>query len=110
MPHDHDQLELPEPTENEGKLSPTEPLHLRVTFNLAAGGIDFDWARGDGSEAQIVARGRLLPSEIGFGGYVLDWRLDVDGKPRNRLCGAWPASIRALLDRIRKTLPLAEEV
>ena len=108
MPHDDAQLELPEPTGND--LSPAEPLHLRVTFNLAAGRIDFDWARGDGSETQIVACGRLLPSQIAFAGYVLDWRLELDGKPRNRLCSAWPASVRALLNRIRKTFPLADEL
>lgn len=110
MPNTDGQLDLPAPAANDGNLIPAVPLHLRVTFNLVAGRIDFDWMRGDGSEAQIVARGRLLPSKTAFAGYVLDWRLELDGKPRNRLCSAWPASVRALLNRIRKIFPLADEL
>ena len=84
------QLDLIDPTASGGELIPAEPLHLLVTFDLRAGEIDFVWTREGG--AQVVARGRLLPSENAFASYVLDWRLEFDGKARNAVCAAWPAS------------------
>src|SRR5436190_3150698 len=110
MPHDDDQLELPDATGNEGNLAPAEPLHLRVTFNLAAGSILFEWTRGIGDEPPVVAQGRLWPGEFSLPWMVLDWQMDFDGKSRNGFCSAHASSIRALLTRIRKTLPLADEL
>jgi superfamily II DNA or RNA helicase len=109
MPNADGQLDLPAPAANDGSLFPAVPLHLRVTFNLAAGQIDFEWAGTGGSKTPIVARGRLVPSELTFSGLTLDWFLDFDDKPRNDFCSAWPASIRALLNRIRRIFPLADE-
>ena len=110
MPHEHDQLELPEPTGNERNLLPAERLHLRVTFNLAAGSILFEWMRGGGDNPPIVAQGRLSPGELNLPWMALDWQMDFDGELRNSFCGPHTSSIRALLTRIRKTLPLADEL
>src|SRR5688572_2083017 len=107
MPPDDGQLELMRPDANEGESISVEPLHLCVTFNLAAGGIIFEWTRDDGGspQPQPVARGQLLPGDFGFARMVLAWRLEFDGKHRNDFCSAHTSSVRALLNRIRKLFP-----
>jgi len=109
MPNADGQFDLPAPAANDGDLIPAEPLHLRVTFDLTAGGIGFEWLT-DGDQ-QVAARGRLIPSSTGFFQFwALDWVMENQTVPGRNGCSPHSASIRALLNRIRKLLPLADEV
>ena len=87
-----------------------EPVSLTVTFDLPAGAFRFEWSRG--SSAAPVARGLLAPSELReFLFRVLAWRFEP-GEPGGEAwaghCSAWPASVHALLKRIRNRFPLAD--
>ncbi len=107
MPKADAQLNLPNTFPNDGNLIPAQRLHLRVTFNLVAGEIGFEWT---GDEGRVVARGRLFASEPGLPWAALDWQLNLEDKPRNSFCSAHASSVRALLNRIRKIFPLADEL
>ena len=108
MPKAPGQFDLPDPTANDGELIPVEPLHLQITLDLAVGEMRFVWAREGGT--QVVARGRLLPSENPyFFRSALDWQLEFDGKPEQDFCSAHAPSVRALLSRIRKRFSLTDQ-
>jgi superfamily II DNA or RNA helicase len=88
--------------------STTESLDLIVTLDVAAGCFLFEWLR-PGSAAG-VAHGRLTPTpNPAFGLFDLDWELEINGRNETDHCNQWPASTRAFLKRLRKTLPVAEE-
>src|SRR2546425_449269 len=89
-------------------FSTSSALELIVTLDVPAGGFEFEWLHP--ASAEVVARGRLTPSpHPAFGLFDLDWELEADGKTETDHCNQWPASIRALLKRLRKTLPVAED-
>lgn len=84
------------------------PLRLRVTFDLAAGCLTFDWLQPEGGE--IKTQGRLFPSELEeFQFFALDWFVTIGPKARNDFCSAHASSVRALLNRIRKLCPLVDQ-
>jgi len=60
MPNAEVPLDLNDLTANDGNLRPAEQLHLRVTFDLVAGVIRFDWL-ADGGRT-VAATGCLSPS------------------------------------------------
>ncbi len=100
-------LALPALAANAGNLISAEALHLRITFDLTAGGIGFEWLT-DGDQ-EVAARGRLIASSTPFFQFwALDWVMEDQTLPRRDGCSPHSASIRALLNRIRKILPLAE--
>ena len=107
MAHDQRQLELTgRSVAGAGELA-DRPLRLRVTFDIAAGCICFDWLRPESGETK--AQGRLLPTAMTeFPFYALDWLLDGGRQGRNDFCSAHASSVRALLNRIRKLFPLVE--
>ncbi|HEY5913956.1 MAG TPA: SNF2-related protein [Verrucomicrobiae bacterium] len=83
----------------------SEQIILTVTLDLAAGLFRFEWSRERG---ESVARGRMFPSErSGFGGAVLDFEFELGGTIERDFCNEWAPSSRALLNRIRRRLPLA---
>ena len=90
--------------DNGGQSSPEPPLELTVTFDVSAGGIRFKWLRaGTGNDETVVAGGRLAPSElIQVGGEALEWIEEGEDGRRRDGCNTWPASVRALVNRIRK--------
>jgi hypothetical protein len=81
-----------------------EGLRLAITLDVAAGAFRFEWTNAGGD---LVAGGRLLPSEHFF--FVLRWVPDAAGNRRPDGCIAAAASVRALLERIRKPFPVPPE-
>ena len=82
------------------------PLALTVTFHAALGAICFEWRRLNESR-EIVAHGRLLPSEaMSSGGSDLIFIFDHPPNLGTDGCRAIPASTRALLNRLRKRFPI----
>ncbi len=93
--------ESPGPSPSAGR-----PLTLRVTLDVRAGAILFDWSFP--ATAKIAAQGRLVAARsnefISF--RTLEWQLEIDGRLEADHCGAQPASTAALLKRIRNRIPL----
>ena len=85
---------------------------LGVTLDVPAGGFRFEWTRF--GETKRVAVGLLdpLPADVAFYD-VLRWEFASDevvaGEFWRDSCNAWPASVRALLKRIRQRRPLADQ-
>lgn len=84
------------------------PLEIAVTFDVSVGEVRFEWAPNPKDPS--VARGQLTPAADNFflRHRTLDWQFDYQGDPRNDSCGMAPASVYALLRRIRQLLPLSE--
>ena len=82
---------------------------LCVTFDLAAGGLQFEWRR-EGTDT-VVAGGWLRPAAVTvlFRLRVLDWVMENATAPGRDGCGVHPTSVRALLNRIRKLRPLGDD-
>jgi hypothetical protein len=80
-----------------------------VTLEVAAGAITFSWAPVENPSA-AVATGRLTPNQSTLSRFqALDWRLqDANGAEEDG-CGASGSAVRALLNRIRKRMPLADD-
>ena len=94
---------------SDGSLISAVPMRLRVTFDLVAGAICFDWL-ADG-ERTVAASGRLMTSPVvGFRWWALDWVMEGNKPVGRNGCSAHASSVRALLKRIQKILPLAAEV
>src|SRR6266436_3834066 len=75
-----------------------ETFALTITVDVPAGALRFEWARTGWPE--VVARGRLVPSDLSFFRYfVLDWTLEHRGETHRDGCSIWPASIRAFMNR-----------
>jgi superfamily II DNA or RNA helicase len=88
----------------------SQPLQpeLMVTLDLGQGCFYFEWlARQD---PEVVARGRLSPTELGLRGFFdLDWRLEAGGKIEQHRYSNWASSIRSLLSRVRKRFEVPDE-
>src|SRR6266478_3073887 len=83
-------------------------LQLLVSLNVQAGAFEFEWLHA--SSAETAACGRLAPIEASIPGmFDLEWELQVGEKTDRDSCNQWPASVRALLNRLRKALPTTEE-
>lgn len=82
---------------------------LCVTFDLAAGGLQFEWRR-EGTDT-VVTGGWLRPAAVTvlFRLRVLDWVRENATAPGRDGCGVHPTSVRALLNRIRKLRPLRDD-
>ncbi len=84
-------------------------VNLRVIFDVPAGAFHFEWARADDPKT-IVARGLLGPVESNFCRiHALGWKFEDSFGARVDFCGTQPTSVRALLKRIRRSLPLADD-
>lgn len=101
---------LPDLSEDHRRSRPgvsPEQTHLCITFDLAAGQICWEWFREGGS--QLVARGWLVRLDPNLEWCsVLGWVIEgcaTPGKKHIDHCSHWPASVRALLNRIRKRFP-----
>lgn len=93
---------------DEALLLATDVLVLTVTLDVPAGAFRFEWSRADDSSV-VVARGRLVSTELVlFRFHVLEWDFEGAGGIQKDGCNSWPASSRALLNRIRKIFPLAD--
>ena len=99
-------FEITAPAANGADLFPALPSRLRVTFDLAAGGMTFEWVQGDGS---VAARGRLVSDASGFGWVVLRWQMESENLGCPDSCNAHSSSVRALLRRIQNLRPLCDE-
>ena len=89
-------------------LAATDVFGLTVTLDVPAGAFRFEWARADDLSV-VAARGRLVPTELVlFRFHMLEWVFESAGPTRKDGCNSWPASTRALLNRIRKIFPLAD--
>ena len=95
-------------TTSDGGLISAAPMRLRVTFDLVAGAIRFDWlAAGD---QNVVASGCLRPAAMqAFQWWALDWVMEGQKTSGRNGCSAHASSVRALLKRIQKIFPLADE-
>lgn len=83
-------------------------LTLSVTLDVPGGCLLFEWRRPDTGER--VAQGRLAPSATPtFGFDDLEWKLEAAGNLEDDFCSHHSPSVRALLNRIRKRLPVPEE-
>jgi len=92
----------------ESLLTATDVLGLTVTLDVAAGAFRFEWTRADDLSV-VVARGCLVSTKLAlFRFRVLEWVFESAGVTQKDGCNSWPASTRALLNRIRKILPLAD--
>jgi SNF2 family DNA or RNA helicase len=84
-----------------------KPVQLRITFDSVAGCVAFEWLQPPTQE--VKARGDLWPAELSeFQFSVLEWRFAGGHNGPDDSCSAHVASVRALLNRIRKLFPLAE--
>ena len=92
----------------ESLLTATDVLGLTVTLDVTAGAFRFEWTRADDLSV-VVARGCLVSTKLAlFRFRVLEWVFESAGVTQKDGCNSWPASTRALLNRIRKILPLAD--
>jgi hypothetical protein len=86
-----------------------EPLRLHVVLDLQEGAIFFEWTRGD--DRSLVARGRLDATAFHeFRMFELDWLMELNGEKSKEHLSRWSASIRAFVVRLRKRLPVADDV
>jgi len=105
MPNAEVPLDLNDLKANDGNLLPAEQLHLRVTFDLVAGVIRFDWL-ADGGRT-VAATGCLSPSTSPvFQWWALEWVMENQKRSGRNSCSAHASSVRALLKRIQKLFPL----
>lgn len=96
-----------ESTDQEQLLLSSERLDLIVTIDIGAGAFRFEWTRAN---AELVARGTLSAAPRGaFSFRSLDLVIERQGGRHRDHCQAWPASTRAMLNRIRKRLPVADD-
>ena len=78
------------------------------SLNVQVGIFEFEWLRA--TSAETAARGRLKAMEIPIPGiFDLEWELEAGGKIERDSCNQWAASVRALLNRLRKTFPTSED-
>ncbi len=89
---------------------PAGLLRLCVTVDLAASEFRFDWTPDGVQDAEPVASGRLFPADTPFAWAVLKFQVNRFGREARDHCGAHASSVRALLNRIRKSLPLVADV
>jgi superfamily II DNA or RNA helicase len=95
---------MSEPKSQLGKPG-REPVDLTITIDVPAGTLLFEWT---GANAEMAARGRLLPAQDNALFATLYWALEGAGNTRTDACQSWPASTRALINRIRKLFPVPE--
>jgi len=79
-----------------------QSFELRVTLDADSGAVQFEWSvSGDPTS---LAHGRLTSSKVPM--FVnlraLDWTWVHGGHPGLIGCNAWPASVKAFVNRIRK--------
>ncbi len=111
MPNREGQPDLLDPCGPTPEGVSTPKLHLRITFDLAGERICWEWCREVGGE--VVVRGWLIPSDPKLAWFaVLDWVVEGDssiGRYHLNRCHYHPPSVRALLNRIRKRFPFADD-
>ena len=106
MPDCEGQFELSADTYGKDSIPPLG-FRLCVIFDFGAGGFIFEW--WSRTEERIVARGWLRPSAASRSRlFALDWVMDNAGAPGPNGCGSHSSSVRALVNRLRKLLPVAD--
>ena len=85
-----------------------EALQLSVTLDIAGGCFRFEW---DGSASkEPVARGRLSAGGgFLFPLFALEWEVETEGRTERDRCGTHSPSARALLNRLSKRFPVADD-
>ena len=87
-----------------GRSAPTQT----AVHGRGAGCFQFEWLHP--GSAEVSARGRLCPpADSIFRLFDLHMELEVDGKAHWDHCYRTPSSVHALLKRLRKALPVAED-
>lgn len=90
----------------DGAVPLVEQFALTVVLDVARGGIHFEWRRQESDE--VVATGLLSPYRESFlRWFALEWEFESGGRREARHCNRAAPSVRALLKRISKRLPLA---
>lgn len=83
----------------------TEGFILWVVLDMVNGGFFFEWHRAGVVQAEAV--GALLPARCGeFRWFVLDWEFQHGERRETDHCNRHASSVRAMLKRIAKRLPL----
>jgi superfamily II DNA or RNA helicase len=84
------------------------PLRLLVTLDAGQGCFHFAWLRSGAQEP--LARGQLFPTpEPAFPHFMLEWELEIEDRMERDGCGSRGSSVRALVSRLRKRLPVADD-
>lgn len=79
-----------------------------VTLDVAGGCLRFEWHRPHSAEP--VARARLSPSSLlGFRLFTLELKLATDGGIERDQCNSRGTSSRALVNRLRKRIPVPDD-
>jgi len=105
MPGPSDQPELV--MASAGDSAPlTDEFALRIVLDVNLGGIHFEWRQLD--TVEVVAAGLLSPSRTPeFRWTALEWEFRHRELRKTEHCNRAASSVRALLKRILKRLPLA---
>ncbi len=92
----------------DGSVPLVEKFALTVVMDVARGGIHFEWRRRRSDE--VVATGLLSPYRDSFlPWFALDWVFESGGRRETAHSNRAAPSVRALLKRIFKRLPLTPE-
>ena len=98
-----------DPADTGGNDPPHTPAGvpgLTVTLDATAGVMRFDWTASDGA---VLLSARLQPTGARTPFHVLRWVCEPEGIHPADGCLAAPVSTHALLKRIRKRYPIAED-
>lgn len=95
------------PGDSQGTPGPG-PLRLVVTFDVRQGCFFFHWHQ-DGSREPLAFGLLGLVSEGASPHYLLGWELKMGGRMERDSCGSRGTSARALVNRVRKRLPVPDE-
>ena len=104
-----EQPELPHVRGDEAAVSAAGSLRLLVTLDVRQGKFCFQWVEGEAQKA--VARGLLSLMDGAVAPYhVLEWELEIEGRTERDRCGSRGPSARALINRLRKRLPVPDDL
>ena len=91
-----------------GAMPLVEKFALTIVLDVAKGGFQLDW-RQPGSD-QVIASGLLAPYRVPmFRWFALNWEFVSGGRRETDQCNRAAPSVRALLKRIFKLLPLVSD-
>ena len=102
-----EQAEFPNTPGGEQDADLGGSLRLFVTLDVRQGYFSFQWFQGGSPKA--VARGLLAPTPgLAFPHFMLQWELETEGRTETDGCGSRGTSARALVNRLRKRLPVPD--
>jgi hypothetical protein len=84
------------------------PLRLLITLDVKQGYFYFQWVQSGSQKS--MARGLLAPyPDAAFPLFMLQWEFESEGQMERDSCGSRGTSARALVSRLRKRLPVADD-